>query len=231
MLLANAVRSFGMFKTFKAAAIIGTAFMLAGGAANATPVPAGTLKVTEDAANTTDGSPFVDNTAGSVNFTGIVLDFFQGQAGFAGRHGASSSMSDTLTFSKTVGGLVDYSGTPVTSLVTFTLNNGDTYTFNLDQSIQTTAYSFDGSNGTIGLYILGDLTATGSTPYSDPAPTALTLTLNETGGSGYSVSGTLANPPPGSGIPSTPTPEPASMFLMGTGLAAIGLVRRRRAKR
>jgi hypothetical protein len=215
-----------MFRLLKMTAILGAAFLLAGGVANATPVPAGTLKVSQNLGLSDDGVPTVDNTAGTIDLTGTVLDFGQGQSGFASKHGSSTSMSSTLSFSKIVGGMVDYTANPLTSFLTFSLNNGNTYTFSLDQSIQTTGYSFDGQNGTIGLYILGDLTAAGSTPFSDPTPTALTLTLNETGGSGYSISGTLANPPPGSGVS---TPEPASMLLMGSGLAALGLVRRRRA--
>jgi len=213
-----------MFKTFKVAAIIGTAFLLAGGAANATPVPAGTLKVTQDI-NSDDGTPIVDNTAGTVNFSGTLLDFSQGKGGFAGLHGVSIDQNNTISFSKIMGVIVDYSANPITNFLNFSLNNGDTYNFSLDQSIQTISYSFDGSNGSIALYILGDLTATGSTPYSDPSPTALTLTLNETGGSGYSISGTLSNPPPGSGIS---VPEPNSMLLLGAGMAALGLVRRRK---
>jgi len=217
-----------MFKLLKMTAILGAAFLLASGAANATPVPAGTMKVSQNLALSDDGVPVVDNTAGTIDFTGSVLDFGQGLGGFASKHGSSTTMSSMLSFSKIVGGLVDYTADPVTSFLTFSLNNGNSYTFSLDQSIQTTGYSFDGQNGTIGLYILGDLTATGATPFTDPTPTALTLTLNETGGSGYSISGTLANPPPGSGVS---TPEPASMLLMGSGLAALGIIRRRRVSK
>jgi len=216
-----------MFKLLKMTAIVGAALLLASGAANATPVPAGTLKVTQDI-NSDDGTPIVDNNAGTVDFTGTLLDFSQGKNGFAGLHGVSGALSDTISFSKIMGVITDYSANPLANFITFSLNNGDTYNFSLDQSIQTISYSFDGSNGTIALYILGDLTASGATPFSDPTPTALTLTLNETGGSGYSISGTLANPPPGSGIS---VPEPASMLLMGSGLAAMGLIRRRRVSK
>lgn len=208
-----------MFKTFKIAAIIGAAFAIAGSAANATPVPAGTLNIA------VLGSPTVNNTTGTVNF-GIGDFYFNGQGAFAGFSGSSTLSNATLTFGRTAGALVNYTTTPVPNFFTFS-GGGDTYAFSLDQNIQTISYSFDGSNGSIALYILGDLTATGATPYTDPTPTALTLTLNETGGSGYSASATLANPPPGSGIP---VPEPTSMMLLGGGMAALGLVRRRRAK-
>jgi hypothetical protein len=206
-----------MLKLFRLAAIMGTGLLLVGGAANATPVPAGTLNLVAT------GSPTVNNTAGTVSF-GTGDFYFNGLGAFSGFSGSSTLSSALLTFSKTAGGLIDYTTTSVPSFFTFT-GAGDTFSFSIDQSIQTISYSFDGSNGSIALYILGDLTATGANPYTDPTPTALTLTLNETGGSGYSASATLANPPPGSGVS---TPEPASMLLMGTGLAAIGALRRRR---
>jgi hypothetical protein len=214
-----------MFKTVKLAAAISAGLLLASGAASATQVPAGTLNVA------VTGTPVVDNTGGTIVF-GVGDFYFNGQGGFGGYFGTSTLSGMTLTFSKTVGAVLDYTSGSIPAFFTFT-GGGDTYSFAIDQSIQTVSYTYDGSaNGTIGLYILGDLTATGATPFTTPTPTAFTLTLNETGGSGYSASGTLANPPPGSGVtPVTPVPEPASMTILGGGLAALSLIRRRRARK
>jgi hypothetical protein len=218
-----------MFKLLKLSAIFGAGVVLASGAAHATPVPAGTLTVA------VTGSPAVDTGAGTVNFN--TSDFyFSGTGAFSGFSGFSSIPTALLSFSEMTGGVVDYSTGSVAGFFTFS-GGGDNYSFSLDQSIQTISYSYTpGSNGrgAISLYILGDLTGSGATPYTDPTPTALTLTLNETGGSNWSASATLSNPPPGSGIPPTSitsVPEPASMLLMGTGLAAMGVIRRRRAAR
>jgi len=212
------------------AAIAGIGVLLTAGAAHATFVPAGTMQLTEDF-NSADGAPAVDNTGATIDFSGIIFDFKSGTGGFAGFRGTSTTLTSTISFSEMLGAVVNYAANPINNFLSFSLNNGETYAYSIDQSIQTTGYSFDGQNGTIALYVLGDLTGTGSAgTFASPTPTALTLTLNETGGSGYSLSATLANPPPGSGIPSTPVPEPASMTLMGAGLAALGMIRRRKRK-
>ena len=79
-----------------------------------------------------------------------------------------------------------------------------------------------GVSTSIALYVLG--TIGDSNLNLTPTPTSLTITLNSTGGSAYSASATLANPP-------APAPsvmqEPASFLMLGSGLIALGVLRRR----
>jgi hypothetical protein len=210
-----------MVRTQKLAALACSLIVLATGAAKATSVPAGTLGITFA------GQPTVDNNLGTVQSNAPNF-YFSGTGAFAGFSGTGSFTTATFSFSEVVAGLVDYSASPIASFFSFA-GGGDTYTFSLDQSIQTISYSYNPGlgNGTIGLYILGDLTATGSTLYNTPTPTAFTLTLNQTGGSGYTASATLANPPPGSGVT---VPEPASIIVLGSGLVGLGFLRRRKAQ-
>jgi hypothetical protein len=215
-----------MLKQFKFAAIALGALILCSGSANATYVPAGTLSISPLF------NPTVSLTANTVTLPSVGGSpynyfYFGGTGQFTSGTGYTSSA--ILNFSSTVFGVVGYSGgSSINNLFTFTdSTTGETYDFNLDQSITTLNDSTTGSGTSISLYVLGDLTATGTTVYNTNTPTALTLSLTQTGGSAWSLSGTLANPPPGTGVP---VPEPTSIALLGGGLAALGFVRRRQRK-
>ncbi len=224
-----------MFKLLQMTAILGAGLLLACGAAEATTVPAGTLTLSPLHYN-----PTVDPTNGTMTL-GVTTTGRKGVT-YSGGTGQFASLEDPplagfstqlVSFGALAGDSVDYSGANAISnfLTFYDSPNGasiaETYTFNLDQSITTVSNTVTGQGQTIALYILGDLTGTGADgDFLDATPTALTLTLNETGGSAWTFSATLSNPPPG-----VSTPEPASMLLMGTGLAALGAIRRRRASK
>jgi hypothetical protein len=214
-----------MLKQFKFAAIAFGAIFLGSGSANATYVPAGTSTIVDLV------SPLVSLTANTftlANNGSNNLLFVNGTGQF-GSTATGSTSGSTLNFSSTVGNYISYSGSAnINNLFVFTdSTTGETYDFNLDQSIKTSGLQTTGSSTVIGLYLLGDLTGSGTTTYATNTPTALTLSLTQTGASNWSISGTLANPPPGTGLP---VPEPTSIALLGGGLAALGFVRRRQRK-
>ena len=130
----------------------------------------------------------------------------------------NGSASGVLHYSPMVGTLIS---DIIANLFSFTDGSSGFYKFDL-ASVQTISYASSSSSSIIGLYLLGDMydTNLGLTPTA----TSLTLSFNSTSGGPFSYSGTLANPPAGSGIP-----EPASMLLLGAALAGLGFVRRRKA--
>jgi hypothetical protein len=213
---------------FNLSMVLVGATLLAASVSHATFVPAGTLTINLNYnATVTTGSTDTITYRGTTNSTsffgdGVPGDFFQALGGLG------STAATTLSFNPTVGSIVSYAGSSaINNLFVFTDGSGETYDFNLDNSITGLGSNGTGTGSTVSLYLLGDLTGAGNVSYA-ATPTAVTISLTQNGASGYSYSSTLSNPPPGINIPSVP--EPASMVLMGSGLAALGWARRRKAR-
>jgi hypothetical protein len=123
----------------------------------------------------------------------------------------AGNISGTLDFSTTIGTTISQ-GIP--TFLTFVGG----FVFDVT-SVTTLDFSQADGQTSIGLYVLGSA----SSPGLSAAPTSVTITSNETGGSAYSASGSISTPP--SGIP-----EPASWTLMLVGCGALGAVLRSRRK-
>jgi PEP-CTERM motif len=232
---ADTLGAFEMMKTLKFSAVFATGLLLAGGAAHATPVPAGTLTLQPDfnpivnlADNTVQLLDSGDMQTNTFGFLGGTSQFAHASTKKAPKSDEGTTASNVLSFGATVGSLISYSGAAaIDQLFVFTdTSTGVTYDFSLDQSITTLSNVTTGQGTNLSIYLLGDLTGSGSTSYADRTPTAITLSMTITGGSNVSISGTLSNPPPATGF--STVPEPASMTLLGGGLAALGFIRRRK---
>ncbi len=127
----------------------------------------------------------------------------------------------TFSYSTSIGTTITES---MDGLFSFSDGAGGQYVFDLT-SVETTAYvNRPGLQTEIGLYLLGEMfdENLGLTE----TPTSLSLTFNSTGGSNFSESGSLANPPTPPVI--TDSPEPGALTLVAAGLIGLGVVRRRK---
>ena len=163
-------------------------------------------------------------------FSGNTL-IFSTTGSLAGQTTGAGKAAGTINFSMTPGTTV---ANAISNYLIFNDTTGGNFYFDA-ASVVTQSFTTSANSTSIALYVLGNSGDTGLNLSS--TPTSLTITLNSTGGSAYSASATLSNPPsaspatPGTPTPvptPVPTPEPVSALLLGTGLAAMGLIRRRR---
>jgi PEP-CTERM motif len=145
--------------------------------------------------------------------------------------GASTGTQNaTLNYSTSIGATVN-AGNNQLAAFTFSDGSGDTFKFDLT-SVETTAFnSSPGSSVSLTLFLLGDMGEYNSDGVliEDLTATSITLSFNQTGNATnpFAEAGTLANPP----APPPAVPEPASMALLGVGMTAVGVIRRRKNKK
>jgi hypothetical protein len=173
------------------------------GSAQAVTIPAGT------ASFSFLFNPTVTTGAATGTYSGSGQIFTtSATGGYTGATGFGTS-SGSFSFSNTLGATV------ATSLPLF-ISFGS-YTFSVS-SIETLGYSSlnGGADTAVSLYLLGTTLANGFTA----TPSSVTLQLNSTGGSAFSVGATLANPP------SLAVPEPATWAMLLGGFGMMGAAMR-----
>lgn len=141
-----------------------------------------------------------------------------GTGAFALVTGLTGVMNGTLTFSSVVGTIMNEA---LSNFFVFNDGQNGTYNFSVS-SVQTQSYVTNGNSNSVALYLLGTTLDAGLG--LNPTPTSLTVTFNNTGGSAFSSSQTLAIPPAGL---TQSVPEPISVALLGFGVLVAAGVRRR----
>lgn len=179
----------------------------------ATAIPDGTVSIAALY------SPAVNVTSSPATYTATLGNTFQviGSGGFADVTGLFGQMNGALSFSNIVGQTIDQS---LANFFVFNDGHGGTYNFSVDSVLTKTYSANTGVSNSFSLYLLGS-TLDALQGYA-ATPTSLTLSFNNTGGSAYAASATLAVPPAGTGS----VPEPISWAMMVGGFGMVGSVMR-----
>ena len=144
--------------------------------------------------------------------------------------GSAFNFAGQLRFSLTAGTLIPES---LPNLIAVTTPANGTYSFTVDR-VGTAALWHDLVEGDrLTLYLEG--TMGGGNDNATPTATDVVFNMSNFPGIGGTVSGTIFNPPDGTdpflGAVASPVPEPASIAVLGLGLAGLLGVRRGRPMR